>query len=622
MSEKSKKTMNAWVLRQASSCPLKVHFLRDAATSQDSEIPYKSETKIMMRRALGLIYSGGREADNSHKIAIGQTRKWLNARESIVYGGVVAWQNYHARLPVLIRNGQTLTLLQLHGKVWKPNKKSLDEFLLGGRKQKVYVREAAYKKWILSKHYPGMELSIRLCFPNPRFRSEIKNLYNKIAFGEADRQLVESLFVEIKADSAVDRILNHFNDEDLHPFFRDLSFDEQVRWMGQELADPTGEAPFVITEACKLCPFRPSHPQVGAVGCWENHLNGQYLNPDRHVYDLIGQGNKRETEKENYLQEEVPLPMGTGSFDEVRDYSAGKISILQRRMLQLLAARNIKLPRQWLKSKLKHRVHKMHYPLHFIDFEAATSPIPMHEMGSPYQPVFFQYSCHTLHQNGKIVHNQWLDSGAKGHPHQKFVKNLTSIPNIEDGTLVQYSPFEKQALNTLVREFSRSEAGSNHYAAKLQALLQGADGLNGDRFLDMNRLVRDYYYNSSMRNGLGLKQVLRSTLQSSEYLRQRYREKIEFSGIELQLVEKTEGALADPYSLIQRNNETIDEGSAAMNAWLHTKTPFCDEQKRAVIHDSLKRYCMLDSLALVIIFEQWLHLVRNHSDEGDIVIWD
>lgn len=622
MSEKSEKTMNAWVLRQALSCPLKVQFLRDSAISQNIGIAYKSETKIMMRRALALIYPGGREADNSHKKAIGQTKKWLNERESTIYGGVVAWQNYHARLPVLLSNAQTLTLLQLHGKVWKPHKKSIDEYLLGSRKQKMYVREAAYKKWILSKLYPEMELSIRLCFPNQRFRSEIKNLYEKLAFGEAERRFVDSLFVEVNADSAVDKISNPFNDEDLHPFFRELSFDEQIRWMGQELDEPTGKAPFIITEACKLCPFRPSRPEDGAGGCWKNHLNGKHLNPDRHVFDLIGQGNNREAQKENYLQEQVPLPVGTGSFEEVRDYSAGKISILQRRILQLLAARNVKLPCQWLKPKLKHLVHKVHYPLHFIDFEAATSAIPMHEMGSPYQPVFFQFSCHTLHKNGKLVHHQWLDREVKGHPHEGFVANLTSIPNIEDGTLVQYSPFEKQALNTLYREFSNSQARSNHYAAKLQTLLQGADGLKEDRFLDMNRLVRDYYYNSSMRNGLGLKQVLKSTLQSSSYLRQRYRGKIEFSGIELQLLKETGRGLEDPYSLIQKNNEIIDEGSAAMNAWLHTKTPFCDERKRAVIQDSLKRYCTLDSLALVIIFEQWLHLVRNHPDKGDIVIWD
>jgi hypothetical protein len=371
-----------------------------------------------------------------------------------------------------------------------------------------------------------------------------------------------------------------------------------------------------------MCPFRSLSPEDGSGGCWKDHLSGQYLNPDRHVFDLIGQGNNREAEKQNYLQEQVSPPMGTGSFEEVRDYSAGKISIIQRRILQLLSARNVQLPRQWLKPKLKRLVIKVHYPLHFIDFEAAASPIPMHEMGSPYQPVFFQFSCHTMHKNGTVVHHQWLDSDPKGHPHEGFVAKLTSIPNIEEGTLVQYSPFEKQALNTLYREFSGSGVRSKHHASKLQALLEGADGMKEGRFLDMNSLVRDYYYNSSMRNGLGLKQVLKSTLQSSRYLRQRYREKIVFNGIELKLVEKSGGGLADPYSLIQNNNEMIDEGSAAMNAWLHTKTPFCDERKRAVIHDSLKRYCTLDSLALVIIFEQWLHLVRNHTGEGDIVIWD
>lgn len=623
MSNKQKNdTLNAYLLKQASSCPLKLQYFRELPPNRKKGIPYKSETKIMMRRALSLIYPGGKTADDDHKKAIEQTEKWLNDRSSTVYGGVVTYENFHARLPVIVRNNETLTLFQIHGKVWKRRNKSLEDYITGNKKLKEYIREAAYKKWILSRNYPELKLEIRLCFPNPGFQSDVHNLYEKIAHGKADESNVDSFFTVVKADNAINKVVIQSSDPDLHPFFQEQSFFDQISWMRNELVKPSNSAPFVVTDACKMCSYRQSGGDTLETGCWEEHFNGDLLNPGRHVYDLIGHGNDIETEQGNYFQEDVPLPIGVESFEDVAEKGGSTITILQRRVLQILASKNKKMPRVWMKQSLKKIIRNISYPLHFIDFEAATSPVPFHKQGKPYQPVLFQFSCHTLNKDGKILHHHWLDCDERGHPHQEFVKKLISVPGIEKGTLLQYSPFEKQSLKTLQREFSNKDSRNKQLSGMVKIILNGDSDSTGNRFLDMNRLVRDFYYNSYMVNGLGLKQVLYSILQSSRYLRDLYRSPIEVDGMNIDIIHENDRGLSDPYSLIQKNGEAIADGSSAMHGWLHTKTPFCNSKKRAEIQQSLIRYCALDSLALVMIFQEWIQLMKNHEGNGDIVLND
>lgn len=618
--QEKKNMLNSFLFREASSCPLKMQYLLELSPDLKKSIPYKSKTKIMMRRALSLIYPGGKVADDDHETAIGQTQRWLNNKSSIVYGGMAAYENFHARLPVTVRDGDTLTLLQIHGKAWKSRNKSLEYLTTNNRKINEYVREAAYKKWILNQRYPHLNITIRLCFPNPGFQSNVHNLYEKIAYKEAVGSDVDLLFTEIEADEAVQKIWNQTGNSNLHPFYRDKSFVDQISWIGEELLNPVFSAPFIITDACKMCSFRSAAVENRWEGCWEKHLDGKYRYSGRHIYDLIGHGNDWEVEKGNYLKENVSLPMGVKSFEDVKRRGGGSITILQRRVLQLLNARDKPLPRVWLKDKLKKMIRNISYPLHFIDFEAVTSPIPMHKDGKPYHPVFFQFSCHTMHKDGNVVQHHWLDKKKRGHPHKRFIKKLHAVPLIEKGTILQYSPFEKQALKTLYRECTNTNYNDNQLSGMLRKILNGNTGTEGDRFLDMNRLVRDYFYNSNMVTGLGLKQVLYSTLKSSRYLRDHYRNPVEVDGMKIDIVNETEQGLSDPYSLIQKNGEIIDDGSAAMHGWLHTKTPYCSDSKRTEIHHALIRYCTLDSLALVMIFQEWLHLIEEHESAGDIVV--
>ena len=47
-------------------------------------------------------------------------------------------------------------------------------------------------------------------------------------------------------------------------------------------------------------------------------------------------------------------------------------------------------------------MQKWEFPLHFIDFETCMIAIPFHKNRTPYEQIAFQFSCHTLYEDGKM----------------------------------------------------------------------------------------------------------------------------------------------------------------------------------------------------------------------------
>lgn len=626
----SQRTLNEFLVRQAYSCPLKLWYHLKKEKPTVSKNPYRTKTRILMRKALSILYPGGVEAGDHHVEALEKTRDLLKHDPITIYGGVLAYQKFHARLPILKIEGGQLTLLQIHGKLWKQNQHEigLEKLMVNNRKISEYVLEAAYKKWMIQKHFPNSKLAIRLCFPNQRFKSTAENLFRDVAYTDAGSEGLEEeisrLFVEVPVDKAVNTVIQENPELPVHPYFKNQPFVRQLEWMGNCSERELNEIPFKITGACNLCSFRKQHAgtENGEIGCWQDHLNNSIRQPQKQVFDLIGHGNKQQAENGNYFQEEISPPYEVESFEEIRQSGTSTLTVDQRRALQLLSANQVDIPRLWVKRKLLDWVRTVNYPLHFIDFEAATSAIPMLHNAKPYEPVFFQFSCHTMYADGNVTHHQWLDQNREGVPHTEFVREFLNIPDIARGTLVQYSPFEKQALNTLLKWCRLNCKEDEQLAAALNKIINGSDGRSTDRFLDMNRMVRDYYFNIEMLEGLGLKNVLSSILTSSSYLQKKYSKPVPVNDTDFILTPSGNAPLPDPYQLIQEDGEVIDDGSTAMNAWLHTKTPKCSQESRSRIHRLLKRYCTLDTLALVMIFQYWLHLEDRFSPEEDLIVRD
>lgn len=624
MAEPDRK-LGSWLIRQGMSCPLRMIYLMESQR-RESEVPYHRHLKRVMNRALRLTHPGGRVASPDPVTAARQTEEWVRSPDAIIYGGIFAWKTYRTRIPLILRHDEQLELFQLHGKLWKSTTRTLGrEQLLNGSFLSV-IREAAYRKWLLKQVRPELKLKLTLCFPNAKFRAERSGLYDSVASGVANPEDVEGLFVQVDASEAVDALLQGVGEpyQDLHTWFDDASFDDQLQMLGNLLI-PDRTPPFQVTRACKACRFRTDRTVSGDRSCWDLHLKGDWHYPDKHVYELVGVGNDQEIGQQNHLQEEVPLHQGLDTFKKVKEASRETITMQQRRALQLLSARDLPVPQHWFKRELLRKVRHLRWPLHFLDFESATSPVPLASGSGPYQPVVFQYSCHTLYEDGRLEHHHWLDSDRRGETHKRLTVRLLDIPDIFRGTILHYSPFEKQVLKKLWRESVSDRDPDPELADRLRTLYEGSEfegsaGSPGERFSDMGAWIRDYYYNREMSSGLGLKEVLYSVLKTSPVLQTLYGKPLCFDGDEISLVRWERGKLSDPYQLAAEKSVQVMDGASAMYAWLHARSATCPDRERNRIHRALRRYCLLDTLALVMLCQHMISYADRASGDEDLVI--
>jgi len=154
---------------------------------------------------------------------------------------------------------------------------------------------------------------------------------------------------------------------------------------------------------------------------------------------------------------------------------------------------------------------------------------------------------------------------------------------------------------------------------------------HGERYMvDMLVLVKDYYYNPLTGGSNSIKQVLPATLNSSDYLKDKYSKPIygtdKMSSLNFSnctWIVLKDGLAEDPYKLlppifedaekynqiISDNNE-LKDGGAAMTAYAKMQFEEMSDFERNKIEQGLLRYCELDTMAMVMIYEAWREWIR------------
>jgi hypothetical protein len=153
--------------------------------------------------------------------------------------------------------------------------------------------------------------------------------------------------------------------------------------------------------------------------------------------------------------------------------------------------------------------------------------------------------------------------------------------------------------------------------------------------VDMCKVVKDYYYNPHTNGSNSIKAVLPASLNSSEFLKQKYSQTI--STINLSSlyfpanhiwIQKENGKVINPYKtlppLFDNWNETeledtisemenIADGGAALTAYAKLQYVDMSENERNEITNGLLKYCELDTLAMVMIYEHFKYDILNES---------
>ena len=610
-------TITDHLFHQTISCPLKLSFILKKNNTWFGASNLRQRNKLELRNAIARTYPNPKFTDDDSDTAYLQTKDWLENNSVVsICGAVLKTDHFLTRIPVLFKKGEQIQIIQVHGKLVRSHRSGIFENDRLSRSASGYLLKAAYRKEIARHSLEGYTITTHFIFPVKNFRSVEENMF-KAALKEKNLSKdtvteLNNLFTKIEATGFTDSLSDCLPDSHTYTTFTGLSVMEAMEKVKHMILSDEVVKPPDIHSTCKYCEFRRSADENGN-GCWSQNFSDQLIEkPELHLFELVGPGEAADLSLNNYFRENGTQPAGFETPEKVTQANYPKISIQQRRALQLLEAKDKNVPLVWIKSYMD-KLLSLRFPLHFIDFEAATHPIPMEKGRGPYDPVLFQFSCHTLYEDGSLVHSEWLDTDTDSHPHKKLTDALLKIPDFEEGTIVQYSPFERQSIFRLMHESSGDKTdGITDNRDKFKNILKYGTKLEGSRFFDLNKELRDGYYNRFMHEGLSLKQIFKSVIQTEKLLKiQSYRpikDQIKNDGID------------KPYELNSDSDIAVIDGESAMNAYLALKSGAVTETEQTVYPELLKHYCKIDSYALFVIYKHITTLLSTKDSDGDLII--
>jgi len=197
------------------------------------------------------------------------------------------------------------------------------------------------------------------------------------------------------------------------------------------------------------------------------------------------------------------------------------------------------------------------YPLYFLDYETFSDVIPSFDGLRPYQQVPFQYSLHVIFEPGAPVeHHEYLHTESS-NPVGPLLSRLREDIGDKGSVIVWYAPFEK---------------GRNQEMALISP--EQAPFLNelNDRVVDlMVPFKSGWVVDMDFLGSASIKKVLPVLVPELSY-----------------------------------DGLSIANGEVAQRAWMDTFIRGKPQVDVDVVFDDLRKYCNLDTMAMVRIFEKLL----------------
>lgn len=437
------------------------------------------------------------------------------------------------------------------------------------------------------------------------------------------------------------------------PFVKDMS----KKYCGNIKADAC------LTGQCLKCPFHLAAGQNdglkdGMLECWHQKAGFKREDFDKPlVRDLNGGGGFRRGELiaagKYFLQ-------GLTEDDiKLKEADTSGLTYSSRRWLQVgMLTRNSAILGKFAPNVngdtyldvdgLRQEMNEWKYPLHMIDFETTAVALPFYCGLHPYEQVAFQFSHHIIDRKADgsytIRHAGQFINTEKGHfPNFDFVRELKTQLGMDKGTIFRYATHENTILRCIHDQLDEShEPDRKELMAFIDTITEWEDGKNrvcGERnMVDLLEVVRKYYYHTSMRGSNSIKAVLPAVLNSSRLLQDKYSKPIYGSEIHSENIPATDPVtwitfasdgktVENPYKHLppvghylgmddseivasdSDDDMTVANGGAALTAY--SKLQFSDTEKSDALVKALLRYCELDTMAMVFIWEYFYDMTRR-----------
>jgi len=513
-----------------------------------------------------------------------------------------------------------------------------------------YLFDVAFQKYVLWKCFPDYTIKAYLMMANKESVASVNGLNQlfkidkkgdrisiEVEDGLTRSDLGDEILISVNVDEEIRWIWNNPVETDLKG---GIGFAEYVEFLStayqhdEKLIVP-------IHKDCKKCQFKTTSAEdaegklkSGFKECW---LNATGLTEKELQKPLVTdlwsfgfKGMQKLIDSGIYLLENVTEELITAKSESKTVYPG--LTSLERRVLQIDKSKQNDNSVFLDKVGLKNEMESWAYPLHFIDFETSRVAIPFHEGRKPYEQIAFQFSHHIVSEDFSFEHKGQYISFEPGYfPNYDFLRALKNELKHDNGTIFRYHNHE----NTVLCEiYEQLENDSSEIVDKteLQEFIRNIthkkNAWDGDRdMVDLYKLVTSYYYPPAAGGSNSIKSILPATIMSSDFLKEKYSKPVygaeEMPSLNFQ--NKTwlpDSKQLNPYKLLppvfeEWSDELLDsiiedmdeiaDGGAALTAYAKLQFSHVPTAQREMVRYALLKYCELDTLAMVMIWEYWMN---------------
>lgn len=640
-------------------CPAKLFYtgkpLYPDTSEDDAFLEALAEGGYQVGALAKCYYPDGIEvSDRDYERSLQRTNELLVREVVTFFEGAFQYKNLFIRADIFEKKGNNINLLEVKSKSFggtdHNDMLSKKGFVDSGWRD--YVYDVAFQKYVITQAYPDWNVSAFLMLADKNSVATIDGLNQKFLLKtvEGERTIVEivgdvspdglgkEVLIRVCVDGLIDMIFNGTDS----PNPPERGFINNIHYLA-DMYERDLKIIVPIHKDCKICEFQatPEQEQDGKLSgfkeCWKMQLRWKdemFSLPK--ILDIWDYRKKQDLMDSGiYLMQDIE----EDHIGDVKPCSDGRLTRTERQWLQVRkAVDNDNTPYiniEGLKAEMKSFV----YPLHFIDFETSMVAIPFFRGRRPYEQIAFQFSHHLVNLDMSIEHKGQYLCDIKGmFPNFEFVRKLKAELEHDNGSIFRYAAHENTVLNQIMVQLDDATLGEvpdkEELISFIKSITHGNSHAGARDMIDLLKLVKWYYYHPRMGGSNSLKYVLPAVLMSSGYLQDKYSKPIYGKNSPIRslnyddgwvwLEKDADGNIINPYELLPPLFEGIDdaqidqflmksniqEGGAAMTAYARMQFMQMTNVERHMVARALLKYCELDTLAMVLLWEYWYEATK------------
>ena len=626
------KYLTKTLFKKGLECPLKLTVNYKSSEEKNEFLSALADGGFQAEELSRLHYRPGYLIDDrDYANSLKNTNDLLKKPDSIIYEAAFLHENLFVRTDILVKTGNVIKVIEVKAKSFDSTMNNV--FINNsGRirpEWRLYLFDLAFQKYVVQKSYPEYSIQSYLMLADKSKRASIDGLNQlfqitknpNIRTGiDVKVESIEDIGDPIMEPRNLSGLINDIISKDIHKI-HGLSFKSLVENFTELYTNQ------------KEINWKDYNGHV-CRECWMEQFNiGDEDKLRPNIYELWQFRNQKTLFKSNifFLDQ-----LQKSDFDEPLETH---LSIKNRQLLQIEKRVNESLNKPvnfYLDvDNLRDEMLEWKFPLHFIDFETCTSALPFTKGRHPYEQIAFQYSHHIIYSDGKIEHkSEYINAEPGKFPNYDFVRSLKNDLEFDNGSVFKYATHENSILNAIYDQLIDSdETDKNELMDFIQSVTNKKENnkliWSGERdMIDMCDLVKKYFYDSYMKGSNSIKVVLPAVIKICEFVNKKYSKKIgEINTTSLNFsndhVWIQDGNL-DPYSSLPIPDfstitkpvgdiNKLNNGGDALTAYAKIQYLEMSSQERKIIKESLLKYCELDTLAMVMIYEFFASELKIHG---------